>query len=134
LGRKLTLISAPVGYGKTTLVKEWVAGCGRPVVWLSLDEGDCDPIRFLTYLVAALQTIAANIGVGVLGVLQSPHPPTGVIMTDHGAILMFHLNGRTTFVGDQGQQLLLTRFGAKAGQQNGLIRLYACWKALSKPL
>ena len=58
MGRKLTLISAPAGFGKTTLVSEWVAGCGRPVAWLSLDEGDNDPARFLTYLVAALQTIA----------------------------------------------------------------------------
>ena len=47
----------------------------RPVAWLSLDEGDNDPTRFLTYLVAALQTIAANIGAGVLAVLQSPQPP-----------------------------------------------------------
>ena len=75
LHRKLTLISAPAGFGKTTLVSEWVAGCERPVAWLSLDEGDNDPTRFLTYLVAALQTIAPNIGEGVLGVLQSPQPP-----------------------------------------------------------
>ncbi len=80
LGRKLTLISAPAGFGKTTLVSEWVAGCERReplvrVAWLSLDEGDNDPTRFLTYLVAALQTIAANIGGGVLSVLQSPQPP-----------------------------------------------------------
>lgn len=73
--RKLTLISASAGFGKTTLVSEWVAGCGRPVAWLSLDEGDNDPTRFLTYLIAALQTIMANIGAGVLGVLQSPQPP-----------------------------------------------------------
>jgi LuxR family maltose regulon positive regulatory protein len=74
-GRKLTLISAPAGFGKTTLVSEWIAGCGRPVAWLSLDEGDNDPTQFLTYLVAALQTIAVNTGAGVLGVLQSPQPP-----------------------------------------------------------
>ena len=79
-GRKLTLISAPAGFGKTTLASEWVAGCERlePKVraaWLSLDEGDSDPTHFLTYLVAALQTIAANIGGGVLGHLQSPQPP-----------------------------------------------------------
>jgi LuxR family maltose regulon positive regulatory protein len=48
-GRKLTLISAPAGFGKTTLVSEWVAGCQRPTAWLSLDEGDNDPARFLTY-------------------------------------------------------------------------------------
>ena len=75
LMRKLTLISASAGFGKTTLVSEWVAGCGRPVAWLSLDEGDNDPTRFLTYLVAALQTIAANIGAGVSAVLESPQPP-----------------------------------------------------------
>lgn len=76
LHRKLTLISAPAGFGKTTLVSEWVIGCNRPTAWMSLDEGDNDPTRFLTYLVAALQTIAANIGEGVLGVLQSPQPPS----------------------------------------------------------
>src|SRR5713101_2942518 len=75
LHRKLALISAPAGFGKTTLVSEWVAGCERPTAWLSLDEGENDPTRFLTYLVAALQTIAATIGEGVLGVLQSPQPP-----------------------------------------------------------
>jgi LuxR family maltose regulon positive regulatory protein len=75
LHRKLTLISAPAGFGKTTLVSEWIEGLGRPVAWLSLDEGENDPARFLAYLVAALQTIAANIGEGVLGLLQSPQPP-----------------------------------------------------------
>jgi LuxR family maltose regulon positive regulatory protein len=44
-GPKLTLISAPAGFGKTTLVGEWVAGCELPVAWLSLDEGDNDPTR-----------------------------------------------------------------------------------------
>ena len=75
LPRKLTLISASAGFGKTTLVSEWIAGCERPVAWLSLDEGDNDPVRFLSYLVAALQTIKAGIGEGVLAVLQSPQPP-----------------------------------------------------------
>jgi LuxR family maltose regulon positive regulatory protein len=80
--RKLTLISAPAGFGKTTLVSEWVAGNELPAAWLSLDEGDNDPTRFLTYLVAALQTITANIGKGVLGVLQSPQPPpTEAVLT-----------------------------------------------------
>src|SRR3989454_2652724 len=78
LHHKLILISAPAGFGKTTLVSAWVEGIERSrarTAWLSLDEGENDPARFLTYLVAALQTIAANIGEGVSGVLQSPQPP-----------------------------------------------------------
>src|SRR5512139_2414592 len=63
-GHKLALISASAGFGKTTLVSEWIAGCGRPVAWLSLDEGDNDPTRFLIYVVAALQAIGANLGEG----------------------------------------------------------------------
>jgi len=80
MGRKLTLLSAPAGFGKTTLLSEWLASCQRPVAWLSLDEGDNDPVRFLTYLVAALQTLPpktgeANIGAGALSALQSHQPP-----------------------------------------------------------
>src|SRR5262245_12550627 len=70
LNRKLTLISAPAGFGKTTLLSEWVAVCERPVAWLSLDEGDNAPTRFLTYLIAALQTVATNIGEGMVNALQ----------------------------------------------------------------
>jgi len=73
--RKLTLISAPAGFGKTTLLSEWIVRSERQTAWLSLDEGDSNPTRFLTYLVAALQTIAPHIGEGMLGVLQSPQPP-----------------------------------------------------------
>ena len=75
LHRKLTLIAAPAGFGKTTLASAWLASCEWRAAWLSLDEGDSDPTRFLTYLVAALQTIAPTIGAGVLGVLQAPQPP-----------------------------------------------------------
>ena len=74
-GCKLTLISASAGFGKTTLVSEWIAGSKRPVVWISLDEGDNDIIRFLTYLIAALKKIVANIGAGVLDAIQSHQPP-----------------------------------------------------------
>ncbi len=74
-GCKLTLISASAGFGKTTLVSEWIANCGRQVAWLSLDERDCDSLRFLSYLVAALQTINPGIGRGLLAVLQSSEPP-----------------------------------------------------------
>ncbi len=81
-GCKLTLISASAGFGKTTLVSEWVASFNRPVAWLSLDEGDNNPACFLAYLIAALQTIAANIGAGVLRTFQSPQPsPIESILT-----------------------------------------------------
>ncbi|MDB5075178.1 MAG: ATP-dependent transcriptional regulator, partial [Chloroflexi bacterium] len=75
LHRKMTLISAPAGFGKTTLVSAWVEGIERPTAWLSLDEGDNDPARFLAYLVAALQTRAAHVGTWVLAALQAPQPP-----------------------------------------------------------
>jgi len=71
----MTLISAAAGFGKTTLVSEWVTDCGRPVAWLSLDKGDNDPIRFISYLVTALQSIKAGFGEGLLAALQSPQPP-----------------------------------------------------------
>lgn len=82
LDRKLTLISAPAGFGKTTLVSKWITDCNRPAAWLSLDVGDSDLTRFLTYLVAALQSIAPHIGEEVLALLQtSQSPPTETILT-----------------------------------------------------
>ncbi len=77
-GGKLTLISAAAGFGKTTLLSAWVASLPSnvQVAWLSLDEGDSDPVRFLTYLVAALQTAAPGVGDGVLAALQAPQPPS----------------------------------------------------------
>src|SRR3954471_4520730 len=82
---KLILISAPAGFGKSTLISAWAATGDRKVAWLSLEEGDSDPTRFLTYLVAALQTVAPNLGDEVLSLLQSPQasqpPPTELILT-----------------------------------------------------
>ncbi len=72
---KLTLASAPAGFGKTTLITSWMASDTYKVAWLSLDEGDNDPVRFLTYIIAALQTIESQIGTGVLSLLESPQPP-----------------------------------------------------------
>src|SRR5215207_1080248 len=78
-GRKLTLISAPAGFGKTTLLVEWLRGRAdgdHSVAWVSLDEGDNDPVRFLSYLVAALRrTVGEGFGEGVLAALRSPEPP-----------------------------------------------------------
>ena len=73
--RKLILISAPAGFGKTTLISEWIASGKNPAAWLSLDESDSDPTRFLSYLIAALQMIQADIGRTVLPILQAPQPP-----------------------------------------------------------
>lgn len=80
LHRRLTLISAPAGFGKTTLVSEWLASNERPAAWLSLDESDGNSTRFMTYLVAALQTISPTIGEEVLTTLQSPQPPPSEAM------------------------------------------------------
>ena len=95
LHSRLTLVSAAAGFGKTTLLSEWAAALTRgpykapslrgapdgsgenlQVAWLSLDEGDSDPVRFLTYLVAALQTVAPGVGDGVMAALQAPQPPS----------------------------------------------------------
>ncbi len=75
IGRKLSLIAAPAGFGKSTLASAWIAGCGRPAAWLSLDEHDGDPVRFLAYVVRALQGVAPALGAGILDALQSPQPP-----------------------------------------------------------
>ena len=87
----VTLISAPAGFGKTTLISEWVHQRDEgslllhpltKAAWLSLDEGDSDPARFLTYLVAAVQTIAPDLGAGLLSALgSSPPPPSESILT-----------------------------------------------------
>ena len=85
LTRPLTLIATPAGFGKTTLIAEWAAGRGRefPLAWLSLDDDDNDPTRFLTYLIAALQTLKAGIGERALALLQSlqPQPPKAILTT-----------------------------------------------------
>jgi LuxR family maltose regulon positive regulatory protein len=71
-GHRLTLVSAPPGFGKTTLVSEWVCKSPREVAWISLDEGDDDPTRFLNYLIAALQQVDGRIGRTVQPLLGSP--------------------------------------------------------------
>jgi LuxR family transcriptional regulator, maltose regulon positive regulatory protein len=80
-GRKLTLISAPAGFGKSTLVSEWITGSGRPAAWLSLDKGDSDPARFLVYLIRALQSISPDLGAGLLDAFQAPQASIESILT-----------------------------------------------------
>jgi len=76
LQARLTLVSAPAGFGKTTLISEWLSQYDHPSAWLSLDEQDNDPTRFLTYVIAALQTIEPHFGDDLLKILQSPQSPT----------------------------------------------------------
>ena len=101
-GRKLTLVSAPAGFGKTTLLSEWASALGEPnaqlgwrtdserglqpgtdnrraegwgrhgVAWLSLDENDNEAVRFWSYVVAALQTIAQDIGATTRALFEPP--------------------------------------------------------------
>jgi LuxR family maltose regulon positive regulatory protein len=75
LDGKLTLVSAPAGYGKTTLVTHWLHHAGRPFAWLTLDASDNDPARFLAYLMAALQGIDPTIGRAIEPMLATPQPP-----------------------------------------------------------
>jgi LuxR family transcriptional regulator, maltose regulon positive regulatory protein len=74
LSSKLTVVSAPAGYGKTTLVSAWASECKCPVAWLSLDGDDNEPRRFLTYVIGATQTINPDLGRDTLGMLQSVQP------------------------------------------------------------
>jgi ATP/maltotriose-dependent transcriptional regulator MalT len=76
------LISAPPGFGKTTLLSEWTAHSQQPTAWLSLDEGDNDPTGFWSYVIAALQTLRADLGKSALGMLQGSTPaPIQAILT-----------------------------------------------------
>jgi LuxR family maltose regulon positive regulatory protein len=75
---KLTLISAPAGFGKTTLLAEWLAAApsgGPSPAWLSLDQADNQPGSFWSYLIAALQSVAPGAGARALSLLQEPQPP-----------------------------------------------------------
>jgi LuxR family maltose regulon positive regulatory protein len=75
LDRKLTLISAPAGFGKTTMLSDWVERLELPIAWVSLDKGDNDQTRFLVYFVAALQTIEESTFETVQAMLHTPQPP-----------------------------------------------------------
>jgi LuxR family maltose regulon positive regulatory protein len=75
LNRKLILISAPAGYGKTTLVSEWINQHQIPTAWFSLDKSDNDPIEFLSYIITGIQRIHKEFGQSAFKLLQSPNKP-----------------------------------------------------------
>jgi LuxR family maltose regulon positive regulatory protein len=70
----LTLLCAPAGFGKTTLLSAWAAASARPIAWVSLEESDSDLTRFLTYVISSLQTVAPSIGGAWLEALRSAQP------------------------------------------------------------
>lgn len=70
-----TLLSSPAGFGKTTLLSEFVAQLRQPVAWVSLDEGDNDPFRFWSYLIAACQPVREGVGESALALFRLPQPP-----------------------------------------------------------
>ena len=86
--RALTLVSAPAGFGKSTLLSAWIDQRARQdpklrAAWLSLDEEDSDPSRFLLYLAAALHGVEPSCGADAMAALQSPQPPSAEsILTD----------------------------------------------------
>jgi LuxR family maltose regulon positive regulatory protein len=81
--QKLTVLSAPAGFGKTSLLGEWAEAAGHgAIAWVSLDSGDNDPARFWTYVLAALQRLDPAIGLGAFAVLQSAqHAPLEFVVT-----------------------------------------------------
>lgn len=72
ISQTLVLLSAPAGSGKTTVLSEWAAASQLPVAWVSLDDGDNDPVRFWRYLIAALETIHSGVGTHALALLRTP--------------------------------------------------------------
>ena len=73
--RKLALISAPAGFGKTTLLSDWINQAKMPAAWISLDAGDNDIVHFLIYLIASLHQIKIDVGRVTLTMLETPQPP-----------------------------------------------------------
>jgi LuxR family transcriptional regulator, maltose regulon positive regulatory protein len=76
LNRKLILVSAPAGYGKTTLLSDWINQGKIPAAWLSLDNGDNDPAVFLSYVISGIQSIHPDFGQSALRLLNSPNSPS----------------------------------------------------------
>jgi len=76
LSRKLILISAPAGFGKTTVVSDWIDQNNIPSAWISLDNGDNDPAVFLSYIISGIQSIQQDFGLSAHRLLNSPNLPS----------------------------------------------------------
>jgi LuxR family transcriptional regulator, maltose regulon positive regulatory protein len=76
LSRKLILISAPAGFGKTTIISDWIDQFKIPAAWFSLDNGDNDPAVFLSYIISGIQSIQKEFGLSALKLLNSPNTPS----------------------------------------------------------
>ncbi len=101
LGRQITLVSAPAGFGKTTCVSEWVDTLDNwPVTWLSLDPSDDDPGCFFAYFIAAVQKVNAELGQEIKGILRSGQLPPAEIISITLINDMFELKGRFLLVLD----------------------------------
>ena len=75
LGKQITLVSAPAGYGKTTLLACWLQDISRPGCWITLDNNDNDLLRFLRYVVAAVRTIFPDAGEDVYKITRADYTP-----------------------------------------------------------
>ncbi len=75
VSRKLTLVSAPAGFGKTTLISDWLNQQTTPFIWYQLDETDSDPVRFITHLLAGIRQHLPNFGLGIEDFIQAPVLP-----------------------------------------------------------
>lgn len=77
---KVTVVSAPAGFGKTTLVSQWLSDSDARAAWLALQDDENDPARLLTYCILAIQTLLPAVGKGVLAALQTPQPPAAELL------------------------------------------------------
>jgi LuxR family maltose regulon positive regulatory protein len=140
----LTVVSAPAGFGKSTLLSAWAASVDRSLAWVSLDEADSDPARFLTYLVAGLRTAVPGLGEQLLGVLQSGQPPSieavliallneisalshpvVLVLDDYHAVDAAEVDSAVTFLLEHGSPLLHLVISSRQDPSLPLARLRA---------
>ena len=82
LNLKLILFSAPAGFGKTTIISDWIKLNEIPTSWFSIDKGDNDPVVFLSYIISGIQNIWKEFGQSALELLKSPKEPNSVPLSN----------------------------------------------------